>query len=187
MKRLTTGTVLRVLLLGLLVPGIGSAQTPFIECVTLPGSTTVINPQLVNSASFRGPHLEFSPAATVPASIIGRQPLNGFHYKPNTMFVKAIKARFLDNGLEGQVRVILKQVDQAGGLLRNLATFDSDLYPASAAYQTSLDHISDCQYPGHFDTLNDVHFLSIELTKSGTGGTPVLHSIRVCLAECGSF
>lgn len=185
MKRMTVGTVL--LLLGLLVPGIASAQAPFIDCVTLPGTSTVLNPRLVGSAFFRGPHLEFDSAATVPASIIGRQPLNGFGNKPNTLFFKAIRVRFLDNGLEGRVRVILKQTDQAGGPGSDLAAFDSDLYPASTAYQTSFDHISDCQYPGHFDTFNDVHFLYIELTKSGTGGTPVLHSIRVCLAECGSF
>jgi hypothetical protein len=187
MKRLTTGTVLRVLLLGLLVPGIGSAQAPLINCVTLPGSTTVLNPPLVNSAFFRGPHLEVNPAAPVPASVIGRQPLNGFGYKPNTLFFKAIRVRFLDNGSEGRVQVVLKQTDLTGAQTNDLATFDSNLYPASTAYQTSLDHTSDCQYPGHFDTFNDLHFLHIELTKSGTGGTPILHSIRVCLVECGSF
>jgi hypothetical protein len=176
-----------LLLLGLAVPGVASAQLTFNNCVALPGATTIINPPLISSAFFRGPHLEPHGAAPVPVSIIGRQPLNFFVYDQSKKYVPILKVRFLDNGSESQVRVTVKRQDFQGSQGADLVVFDSNdlnLWAASSAYQTTPWLGPPASACATFDPLANLYFLQVELSKTGTAGTPSLHSIQACLLEC---
>jgi hypothetical protein len=169
-------------------PGGASAQPAYNNCITLPANTTVVNPPLISSALVRGPsYLEVNAAATVPASVIGRQPLNfSLPYDEAKLYVPVLKVRFLDNGSQSQVRVTVKRTDLQGSQVTDLVVFDSNnpnLWVASAAYQTT-PYLADPSKCASFDPFNDLDSVVVELYKTGSTGTPGLHSIQVCLAEC---
>ena len=84
--------------------------------------------------------------------------------------------RYNDSGTDERVvaRLIRKNLSTGGE--SPMLTFDSDTKPQAAA--SRLDRVSDCSSSG-FDFLQNVYYVQVELTKSGTAGVPTIEGLRI--------
>ena len=92
--------------------------------------------------------------------------------------------RYRDNGQFSRVYARLREHILSGpqaGQTNTLITFDSDLYPISAAFQTRT--IGNCGvFPGFRFTdppAIRVYYVEVELSKSGTAGLPALAGLAI--------
>lgn len=84
----------------------------------------------------------------------------------------ALTVRYNDDGAGEQVVVRLKEYDFTTGALVTQITFDSDLYPPQAGFQTRA--IGNCGNFAAFDFAAKAYFLEVELINSSGAARPAV-------------
>lgn len=135
----------------------------------------------------QGAELRIRSTAPLPAVVDARDNVVGiwdFVLEP-TPVNRLMTVRYLDNGTEARVQVFLRQQSLSTGASTDLLTFDSDAYPASNTVQVREIPIPlTCSLSNALATTENLYFVRLQLTKSGAGGTPAVHMVRVCLVPC---
>lgn len=178
---------IRVLLLVLLTSGLArSAAAQANYCWVGAGAAGALDPDDIGNASLLGPHLHVSDTAPLPVLVGSRHNVTGIYEANSTSTsVKTLIVRYRDNGSQARVMVYLKQVSLIDGAVSDLAIFDSD--GPGRAQSSNFQSVSvpmPCVLGGAFHFLDYLYFLRVELTKTGSGGLPSLHSIQVCGFPC---
>lgn len=178
---LLQGLVVTSLLLVAAGP-VGAQVAP--QCWSSAGTSAVLNPEDLSSATLSGPTMTVSGSATLPVTLNSRLSVSGILQDIGGYAqAKLLGVRFLDNGPEAQIFVALRQVDMVTGVASTIATFDSNAFPASSGFQFNQVATA-CQIGGGFDFVNYMYFMNISVSKTGSSGDPGLWLIRVCMTAC---
>jgi hypothetical protein len=92
----------------------------------------------------------------------------------------ALVARFRDAGATERVILRLKRYSLVNGATQTLLTLDSNVYPASAAFQTRS--VGTCS--ADFDFANNGYFVEAQLIRTGAGGLPQLGLQKIGIIVC---
>jgi hypothetical protein len=132
--------------------------------------------------------LSLQSSAPVPFILDARDSVTGIYdfTLSQTPVHQTIAIRYMDNGTEARVRVFLRAHSITDGSNQDIFTFDSDSpgYLQSTSFQTRKFVTTSCLLENAFSFEEKIYFVRLELTKSGSGGTPAVHMVQVCLWPC---
>lgn len=91
---------------------------------------------------------------------------------------KTLSARIADNGVAAQVIVRLQRLNISTGAITTLAELNSNDFPSSTGAQKRSISFN-CGDP-EFDFVNNIYYLDVPLTKTGSSGNPLIRAIQIC-------
>ncbi|HEX8650925.1 MAG TPA: hypothetical protein VF708_08780 [Pyrinomonadaceae bacterium] len=163
--------VLVALLIG--VPSVAWAQNvnQWWSTVATTGEVDESNQAVID---YNGPFATIKPAAPNPTTVVLRyqvSPVDGLFFAG----CKQLRVRYRDDGPGATVKVALRRTDIiAGGTITHL-TFDSNLFPQAAGFQTQIGPCANFV----FDWTRYSYWIEVSMVKTLNQNTPGLPGLQV--------
>jgi hypothetical protein len=175
-----------VLLIVVLVAGL-SRPAAAQKCWSATGATATVSLSDLSYA-LQGNSVALGVLSTAPFPFVldARYSVSGIDDDTGTSpKTKILWVGYHDNGLEAQVKVMLRQLEISTGTVTEIIPFDSNApgLPQNGGQFQGV-YITPCTIGGGFSSVIYDYFLKVELTRSGSGGNPVLYRVQVCEVNC---
>lgn len=153
-------------------------------CWTSAGASGSVAGDDLEEFNHSGSNLVPRGTAPLPVTVTATYSITGiFEDDGSVLRAKRLLFRYRDNGPEARIVAELRQVNIWTGAATLLATFDSDAFPQSSSFQLQ-GFWTACALDGAFSAADYSYFVKVDMTKSGSGGTPALQIIQACAGNC---